>query len=440
MSLRPASANLRFLLRFALVYGALAVLIFGALWGERQVHFTTDDNIGAISLIKRNLPGGYNGWWTDTALLGFGGPVIPSLSSLLIWLVPLPVFIDTIHLFDFTVGSFFLALFLRGRGCRDLAAILGGVIAYWLGTNLTLSYAGHNAKYGVLLFAAVFLWLADQAAQRNRVAWWVLAGGALGMMFAEQADVALFTAIILGPYVLYAVWREAGKLAWRRLVPALAALLPISFAVAFFALLGGYQIAVKGVAVQQEQTDPREKWEYTTQWSWPPDECIDFVAPGYMGWRSGEPDGPYWGRMGRSAEWAQTGQGFMNFKLENMYLGAIPLALALLAAAAAWMALRGRWRAARQASPFPCDVLFWSVMAVLALLLSFGKFFPLYALFYKLPLVNAIRNPNKFLMAFQIVIGILAAYGLETLLRRKDPAPTPAPAATSPQPQPGRHP
>ena len=63
------------------------------------------------------------------------------------------------------------------------------------------------------------------------------------------------------------------------------------------------------------------------------------------------------------------------------------------------------------------EIIFWGCVAIITLLLAFGKFFPLYALFYKLPFVNSIRNPNKFLQIFQLALGILAAYGLDALIR-----------------------
>ncbi len=50
---------------------------------------------------------------------------------------------------------------------------------------------------------------------------------------------------------------------------------------------------------------------------------------------------------------------------------------------------------------------------MVTLLLSFGKHFPLYALFYEFPMVSSIRNPNKFLQVFQLAVAILAAYGFD---------------------------
>ena len=63
------------------------------------------------------------------------------------------------------------------------------------------------------------------------------------------------------------------------------------------------------------------------------------------------------------------------------------------------------------------EILFWGAAALITLLLAYGKYFPLYALFYQLPVINNIRNPNKFLQVFQLCLGILAACGLDTAMR-----------------------
>lgn len=181
-------------------------------------------------------------------------------------------------------------------------------------------------------------------------------------------------------------------------------------------LWNGYKAAVRGVASMTTE-NPVEKWNYCTQWSWPPEESIDFIVPGYMGWRTGEQQGPYWGRMGRSADWEKTGRGFRNFKLENQYIGAIPLIPALFALFAA--AVKSGNRFSMELKDWRANIFFWAGVAIITLLLSFGKYFPLYSLFYKLPVVSSIRNPNKFLQVFQLAVGILAAYGFDLAIRKE---------------------
>ena len=282
-----------------------------------------------------------------------------------------------------------------------------------------------------MLAAAALYCLSRALSQRLSLLWSILAGGVIGFMLLEQLDVALFFGFILSAYALFLAIRQGrANGTWAKSAVALILMGGVALLLAASTMLGGYASNVKG-AVSMQTESPQEKWEYVTQWSWPPDECIDFIAPGYMGWRSGESVGPYWGRMGRSAGWEQTRQGFMNFKLENMYLGIIPILLALFAILTGVMGKgpddrrqttdaglstealgRKRDDGRRRA-----EIIFWGCVAGITLLLAFGKFFPLYALFYKLPFVNSIRNPNKFLQVFQLTLGILAAYGLDGMLR-----------------------
>lgn len=380
------------------------VISFRTVLSPEKVLFSTDDNMGALMLRKAALPRAFLGWWVDTLLVGVEDVVNLNWTNLLLWLMPVRWFTNWIHAVDLLGASLFLMLFLRRRGIDWVGCALGALTAFWLASNFTLTYAGHIGKYGVLLFASLSLWLTERAVARQKIADWIFLGGALGGMYLEQVDVALFFSLVLGPYIVFGLWRE-GALKQRRSWAGLAATAVIAALVAFRALWIGYQTGITGVASLQKE-DPQARWEFLTQWSWPPEESIDFIAPGYMGWRSGEPAGPYWGRMGRSAGWETTRQGFQNFKLENQYLGVIPIFFALL----------GMWRVGRRNAPGRWDAMFWSAAMVLTLLLSFGKYFPLYRLFAMLPVVSSIRNPNKFLQVFQLAIGVLAASGAHAVV------------------------
>ncbi len=369
------------------------------------VLFTTDANIGHLSIWASHLPAGFFGGWSDNPLFGFPDTSAVNWFDLNLWLLPTRFFTNWMYTIDLILSSLFLAGFLRLRRCGLPACLLAALAAFWLGSNFSLIYAGHIGKAGVILFASVALFCIEKTAQTRRISWAVLTGGALGGMFTEQPDVALFMALMPGSYLLFRLRcpckKQYGQALLKLFLPALIAALLI----ASHALFSGYQQSVRGIAAVQESA--QEKWEFCTQWSWPPEESIDFIAPGYTGWRSGEPEGPYWGRMGRSAGWESTRQGFMNFKLENTYIGFIPIAFALFALVSC------------RRSPQRAEILFWGGATLVALLLAFGKYFPLYNIFWHLPVVNNIRNPNKFLQVFQLGLGILTAYGVDALFSQK---------------------
>ncbi len=397
----------------------VAVLLFHDVLGG-GVLFTTDDSIGPLAIRKAGLPDKFFSAWSDYLLFGVGSYQLMTWTYLWLWLLPLEFFTNWIHAIDLWFASMFLLVFLRRKGLSLPACLIAGLTAFWLGQNFTLTYAGHIGKFGVLVFASMFLVLADKAVESRKLPWAVLAGGALGGMFLEQSDVALFCALFLGPYAVYQCWKYYQK-DWMQYVRIVCPMVAVGVLIASHSLLSGYNVAVKGVSVQNEKS-PKEKWEFTTQWSWPPEESIDFIAPGFMGWRSGEPKGPYWGRMGRSAGWEQSRQGFQNFKLENHYMGLIPVFLALLAGALAFTSGKNKALWGGENTLDRRDALFWMAVTSIALLLSFGKYFPLYRIIYQFPMISSIRNPNKFLHIFQMALGILSAYGLDLLLRSAKPS------------------
>ena len=122
----------------------MALIIFNNIFSLDLVLFSTDNNIGAERFLQRVIPEGFIGIWNDTELLGSGGPLPVAWSYVLLWLSPLRMYMNWIHALDLGLGSFFIVLFLRERRLGWGAAALAGLGAFWVGSNLTLVYSGHN--------------------------------------------------------------------------------------------------------------------------------------------------------------------------------------------------------------------------------------------------------------------------------------------------------
>lgn len=406
-------------LLFLGLIGILILLIFSPLFGDGAILFSTDNNIGSESMLRNALMSGFGAFWSDSSLLGGLGLFWPNFMGLLLLTMPLVSYVNWVHTIEMGMASFFLTLYLRNCGLLSLhVQALAWITAFWIGCNFTLLYSGHTAKFGTLAFSALTLWFIRETVQRKSVAWAVLSGGGMAMALLEQQDLALFFGIFIGAYAVFLLARQYG---WRclvmikLLVPMGAVILLIAGPPSLFLL----KSQTEGVSAGADES-PQGKWDFITQWSLPPDETIDVIAPGYMGWRSGEPEGPYWGRIGRSADWEQTRQGFMNFRLDCSYIGAIPIVFALLALGAALFAGEKLENAEEFGSGWKdrrAEILFWGAVAIITLLLGYGKFTPLYWLFYQLPVVNNIRAPVKFHQVFQVALAILTAYGLDFALQ-----------------------
>lgn len=384
----------------------ISYFLFRNFISPEKVLLTTDAVIASSQRSFQDALETIKPYWSSDILLGNGSAGGTSMAGMLKGVFHSGiVWNNWVYPMGCILGSFAFFIFFFHKRCSAPTALMAVLVACWVGSNFTLVYPGHPHKpYVVFLFICSLIPVARAAA--GSLAAVLVWGGCVGLMFAQQPDVAMFFALFAGAYLVFRLWREQGfkPLKW------LKVLLPAAVAAFLFAggpLLSGYKQHVKGAAPMQTE-NKQAKWDYVTQWSFPPEEMIAFVAPGYTGWRSGEPEGPYWGRMGRSPGWEKTKQGFQNFKLENTYLGVIPIAFALFAL---FSCRRAKHRA---------EILFWGGAALVALLLSFGKYFPLYSLFYQLPVVNNIRNPNKFLQVFQVCLAILTAYGVDALFSSKE--------------------
>ena len=405
MTATPAPRRGSSLVLLAL-FAVVALMVFHALWSPGSVLMTSDDNVGLIASNQRFIAASPLAHWTGEALWG-----LPGLQGFHLWALAMgtlsaEAFMNLYHGLCLALSAWLLALYLRDKGLRPAACVFGGLVAFWVGTNLTLTYAGHVGKYGLMIFLTLAVFALGRWGKTGRMAWSVVAGAAAGAMFLEQSDVALFCALLLVPVGVFEAVRASGG--WK-----IAALVKQSWGAALVAALlaGGASMSVVGAGVTDvpNSEEPGAKWAYLTQWSQPPGESLDFIAPGWTGWRSGEEKGPYWGKMGRSEGFEQSGQGFMNFKLENVYVGAIPLLFAVIGLAEAFRRRREEKSSA--------TVFLWGGLCAVALLLAFGKFFPLYRPLSWLPGFSSIRNPNKFIHFFQMAWGVLAAFGLEAALR-----------------------
>ena len=394
----------------------LSIVVFRCALGPDNAFSASDANIGQIAA-GRVAPG-------ELFSPGYGGFILGSVrspgftpKSLLQSLLSPYLFNDLYAPLTMVASSFFLFIFLRLRKRSWGASLFGSISAFWLGTA-TLASVGHYGKLGAACFFVASLVLLEKSIQAKGVRrgyWSILCGAAVGLMLLSQQDIGLLFGILLAPYALFRLIQTS----LRKPLDWLMTLIPIAV-VGLLLSMGTALSAYNTSIVQASSVNESDEgtWDFITQWSMPPGEVADLLAPGLMGWKTGDPVAPYWGGAGQSAEWKEAGQGFRNFRLDSVYLGLVPFLLAL----AAILSVSGRKGHVNMDGTEANDrgiVVFWWVLAAILLILSFGKFTPIYRFVIELPLIGKIRAPLKFLHNLSIVLGILSAYGVDTLLALK---------------------
>ncbi len=345
------------------------------------------------------------------------------------------------------LGGYWL---MRERGAPKTAAAFAGGAYAFAGYSFTLVSAGHRAYFTMMPYAVATFAFVVHAVRRESLAAYALAAAAAAWTFRFGPDVGAQFLVIAA---LYAIWLFATNAAHRPMRERSRRFAAgVGCALLAFALVSApslYRTLTDTLAWRQKQiadssgtaltasapstekspassvdeaAKAREKWIFATNWSLPPEETIEFIAPSIFGTWSGDRNAPYWGRLGRSEGWDPAHPergGFFNFRQHIVYLGAIPLVLAFFAFAA-WLVARRRKASADDEVPdYLADIPFWCVIGVLALLLAFGRYAPFYRLFYAIPYMSYLRAPVKFMRLVEFAVAILAGSGLAALMADK---------------------
>ena len=442
--------------------------------------FSNDGPLGSISTDAIEMPGTFSGYWHDLNWLGYEQPsaspgIYMALGLLLQKSVLYLKWCTPICLVILGLSAWF---FFRTLGFRNLACTIGAVAAAF---NMeVVSYACWGLPSRSLTFATSFLAGAFilRALKSRPCPNLALAGICVGLGLMEGYDIGALFSLYIAAFVLFgfvikrlesekpvALGQAAGRgfagVALVALVAGLAASQTMS-------TLVDTQLQGTGSDPQtpaQRDAAKERQWTFLTQWSLPKMETLRIVIPGLYGYRLDTPrpydgnklrsldGGNYWGSMGQDPvldRVAEVEEVIAAFGQRNVVPGELASALnvsvqkatqlmalvqnknqflqrhsgsgeyagiivVLLAAWALFFALQKR---ANIYSPTERRmILFWTVLAVVSLLLAYGRHAVFYQLIHQLPFFNTMRNPIKFLHPMHLGLIVLCAYSIEGLLR-----------------------
>ncbi|MGH7954079.1 MAG: hypothetical protein ACREFE_19460, partial [Limisphaerales bacterium] len=443
-NLQPAARAKSSVLSVLLLLLIVLAVLFWRSFLPDFVHFSNDGPLGIQMAASQHLPGAILGIWSDLNSIGANaGALSPGITSAIRWALG-PVgyakFLAPIALWILGVGAWF---FFRQLKLSPLAAVLGGLAAMLSSTffsDACWGVASHEIAFGMDFFAMGLV--AGNSREIPALTRWVrlaLAGLAVGINVMEAADIGAILSVTVAAFVFFKALNEESVPAWKKIGGGIGRVAVIAIFAGFIAMqtvvaLVGSQITGIAGAGQSEQAKAAH-WDFVTQWSEPKKETLGLFVPGLFGYRMDTPKdmmpalqetyqgGEYWGGVGRdpaidryfdSGSHGAQPPGIMRFSGGGNYLGIL---IALLAAFAIALSFR------RENPVFtPTQkrfVWFWAVLLVVSLLLSWGRFAPMfYKMFYSLPHASTIRNPTKFLFVFSMATVILFGYGVHALSHR----------------------
>ncbi|MEI8173430.1 MAG: hypothetical protein WCH07_08110 [Deltaproteobacteria bacterium] len=360
------------------------------------------------------------------------------------------------------IAALSLAYYLRTQQLSRLAAYGAGLFFGFIGYMFTLFSAGHGTTFLTWCYVVLPFALVNRCFETRRLYYFALLGATVTWAM-PQADVWMLFMFLLVSYILwitYWEWRKQKSFSflfhvYPRFAVSAVVILLIGFLQMHNQLTGA--VAAREKQFNEASILPKEslqendrkveaqrkfeRWIFSTNWSLPPEDVLEFIVPGVFGDASFKLPCPYWGRLGQPYHF-QAGRMMPNYRQHTVYIGLVTVLFALFGVVGWWSDIRSRGarRCKVQASEHTSeagvllndeesrlytacscfrDVPFWTVASVVIVIVAMGRYTPFYNLVYQcLPFMKTMRCPVKYLHVAEMTVVMLAGFGIEALLRQ----------------------
>ncbi len=318
-------------------------------------------------------------------------------STILYLLMPLHRAIGWTFVLHTFLGGAFGYFLARSFRLRPSSAVVCGASFMLTGYITSHLYGGHDGRMFAMTLIPLALGLLNRALESGEARWFCgLALTIAVQAFTPHTQVMYFSSLVLSAFFLFHLaFRipRPGKGGGRRVYvqPVVGFALTV---VASIALAGPQLFPVLGLLDNVTRAAAETGYDFAASWALPPQEVTALFLPDLIGSLGG-----YWGQH--------------PFKLHTEYLGSVPLALAVLGFAAGIRSgLPGEQRR---------TVVFLGVAGLLGVLFALGAATPVHRIAYAvLPLIESLRAPAMMLGPVAVFVALLAAYGWEAVLHRRE--------------------
>ncbi len=374
-----------------LVIALLVVLFFLPVVLAGKVFFTGDvmnvynpyQAINAEQLAKGQMP-----LWTDRFFCGFPlfaesqGAVFYPPTRLAYYLAPVSHAFTLDALFHFFLAGFFMYVLARYLGQRPLAALFAATAFGFSGLFCTLIM--NFTIFRSATWIPIVFYFSRRNLTEAGLKWtFLLALSLVFQMMGGSLQVTGITCLVIGIDAIYVV---IASLAKGKFIGTLMRLVKLALGVALAVGLYAFQLLPTMELTALAQRGVEASYETSSSYSYPLQHLLDFLMPGYYGdpgYGTGLPGIP------RASDYFG-------------YVGIVGLGLALYAL--------GSKRSG----------IFWPI-AIVFVLLALGPVGMLFDFVYhNVPFFDKFRGPERFLMGYIFAVALLAGFGANKILRKRE--------------------
>lgn len=354
--------------------------------------------------------------------------------SVIYYVMPLWLAYGWFTVVNLWLAGVFMYLFARGLGIGRAGAMLSGIIYQFSG--FVLASVVFQMMIGAIPWLPLMLLMIEYIIRRKRlfgrkttIPWVAIGAVALAMnVLAGHVEITIYCLLISGFYagvrLLHDTVRVRNMSAMFEQAGWLITMIVLGIGLAAIQFLPLYDF------VQLNWRAERSEYSAVVDFAHPVRDALQFVLPNFYGNPShhqiydvfemqwvDEWDNNWENDTVIYAPQTHTEWGIKNYVESALYLGILPLLLAIYAAID-----RTMWTMQQDSKIMqvfmrepPYRAIFGS-MALLSLTFMFGL--PTYRLIYILPGINQLNSPFRWIFGVTVAVAIMAGFGLDALQRR----------------------
>ena len=318
----------------------------------------------------------------------------------------------------FGVGLYFFSYYKLKNKIASLIVALAGVFSTFI---IIWAFVGHLTKIAVIALSPWIFLSIDKIRLKWSLLWALFLVLCIHFMLGPgMIQMIFYVFFAVGIYYVYYLLRSIVKREnWKGVVRSgivmicASAIALLMSSDQYLSTLEYSKYSIRGsspIVQTASQSGENESpkggldYSYATNWSFGTGEVFTFLVPSLygFGWQT------YQGVLSRNEPIRlNTYFGPQPFTDAPMYMGIVILLLAIIGVIK------------KRKDPF---VQYLSLLVILALLISFGKYMPLLynLMFYHFPMFDKFRSPSMILVLVQIGVPLLAGYGIVSLLETRE--------------------
>jgi len=287
-------------------------------------------------------------------------------------------------------AGYFMFLFLRSLKISKTVSLIIGVGYMFAPVYMTFTYAGHLSKMGVIALTPLLFYFLEKGMNSGEVRNFLYLSGIIALTISTgHLQFAYYAFLSLGAYFLYRIFiiikTREWKIILRKGILFLFAVmlgLGISTRVLYPPYIHAKTVSKRAV----ENTKEQKSRDFAASWSMHPEEIGSYVLPEFGNYFQ-----YYWGKN--------------PFKINSEYFGILFVIFSI----ASFYFLRKN----------SC-LKFFLALGIFSILFSLGSHTPLFGICYSmLPGMKILRAPSFFAFITAFSAGVMAAFGLDALLKNK---------------------